>query len=339
MTIQTSDPGLGVAEPSPAAAAGPAVRTRRNRFAFLRNGKAITGLTILGIFLVLAVIGSWIAPYDPSAMSNDIMQAPSARHLLGTTQTGEDILSQLLVGTRGVMVVGFVTGFCATVISVLVGVSAGFLGGAADEVLSAFSNIFLVIPGLPLVIIITSFLPNAGDVVIAVVISLTAWAWGARVLRAQTLSLRRRDYIEAARATGESTWRIIVFEIIPNLTAIIASSFVGTVVFAVLTEITLSFIGVASISHWNWGTVLFWAQNNQALALNAWWWFVPAGLCIALLGTALSLINFAIDEFVNPRLRTGGRAGGRGRVRMRTGFTPVVRRTPVVRDPQKGDRV
>ncbi|WP_377272328.1 ABC transporter permease [Peterkaempfera sp. SMS 1(5)a] len=339
MSIQTSDPGLAVADPAPGAAAGPAVRSRRNRFAFLRNGKAITGLTILGIFLLLAVIGSWIAPYDPSAMSNDIMQAPSARHLLGTTQTGEDVLSQLLVGTRGVIVVGFVTGFFATVISVLVGVSAGFLGGAADEVLSAFSNIFLVIPGLPLVIIITSFLPNAGDVIIAVVISLTSWAWGARVLRAQTLSLRRRDYIEAARATGESTWRIIVFEIIPNLTAIIASSFVGTVVFAVLTEITLSFIGVANISHWNWGTVLFWAQNNQALAQNAWWWFVPAGLCIALLGTSLSLINFAIDEFVNPRLRTGGRATGGRRVRMRTGFTPVVRKTPVVRDPQKGDRV
>jgi peptide/nickel transport system permease protein len=332
MTIQTSDPGAAVADPAGEAGA-PAARNRRDRFLFLHNGKAVTGLVILGIFVLLAVIGSWIAPYDPSGMSNDILQPPSGKHLLGTTQTGEDILSQLLVGTRGVMVVGFVTGFFATVISVVIGVTAGFLGGVADELLSALSNIFLVIPGLPLVIIITSFLPDAGDVVIAVVISLTAWAWGARVLRAQTLSLRRRDYVEAARATGESTWRIILFEIIPNLTAIIASSFVGTVVFAVLTEITLSFIGVANISHWNWGTVLFWAQNNQALGSGAWWWFVPAGLCIALLGTALSLINFAIDEFVNPRLRTAGRpAGRRGRVRMRTGFTPVVR------DPQKGDR-
>ncbi|AXI76846.1 ABC transporter permease [Peterkaempfera bronchialis] len=331
MTVQASDPAVATSEPPPGDPAGGIARARRSRLTFLRNGKAVTGLVILGIFAVLAVIGPWIAPYDPSGMSNDILQPPSWKHLLGTTQTGEDIASQLLVGTRGVLVVGFVAGFFATVISVLVGVTAGFLGGLGDELLSLLSNVFLVIPGLPLIIIITSFLPDASDVIIAVVISVTAWAWGARVLRAQTLSLRRRDYVEAARATGESTWRIIVFEILPNLTAIIASGFVGTVIFAVLSEITLSFIGVANISNWNWGTVLFWAQNNQALAQNAWWWFVPAGLCIALLGTALSLINFGIDEFVNPRLRTAGRSTG-GRVRMRTGFTPVVR------TEQKGDR-
>lgn len=131
--------------------------------------------------------------------------------------------------------------------------------------------------------------------------------------------------MEAARATGESTPRIILFEILPNLTAVIASGFVGTVIFAVLTEITLAFIGVADISHWNWGTVLFWAQSNQALAQGAWWWFVPAGPCIALLGTALALINFGIDEFVNPRLRTA--TGSSRKVRMRVGFTPVVRRS------------
>jgi peptide/nickel transport system permease protein len=136
--------------------------------------------------------------------------------------------------------------------------------------------------------------------------------------------------VEAARATGEKTWRIILFEILPNLTAIIASSFIGTVVFAVMSEITLAFIGVSSVSTWNWGTILFWAQGQQALAQNAWWWFVPAGLAIALLGTALSLVNFGIDEFVSPRLRGSGRSkirtdDGR-RVRMQVGFTPVARR-------------
>ena len=132
------------------------------------------------------------------------------------------------------------------------------------------------------------------------------------MLRAQTLSLRRRDYVEAARATGESTWRIIFFEILPNLTAVIASSFVGTVIFAVLSEITLAFIGVSGGADWNWGTILFWAQSQQALAQGAWWWFVPAGLAIAILGTALSLVNFGIDEFVNPRLRSGKAASRRG---------------------------
>jgi peptide/nickel transport system permease protein len=148
------------------------------------------------------------------------------------------------------------------------------------------------------------------------------------VLRAQTLSLRRRDYIEASRATGEKTWRIILFEILPNLTAIIASGFVGTVIFAVTSEITLAFIGIGSDTGWNWGTILFWAQSQQALAQGAWWWFVPAGLAIAFLGTALSLINFGIDEFVSPRLRSAGKtkvktASGHT-VRMRVGFTPVL---------------
>jgi peptide/nickel transport system permease protein len=188
--------------------------------------------------------------------------------------------------------------------------------------------VFLVIPALPLIIIIAAALPQAGDIMVALVIGLTSWAWGARVLRAQTLSLRRRDYVEAARATGESTWRIIGFEILPNLTAIIASGFVGTVIFAVLSEITLAFIGISSISEWNWGTILFWAQSQQALAQGAWWWFVPAGLAIALLGTALSLLNFGIDEMVSPRLRSTSRRrlrGANGRnVRMRVGFTPVL---------------
>lgn len=318
MTVQATDPAGGV----PAETAAPPA-ARRDRLRFLRNGKTATGLAILGLFVLLAVAGQWLAPHDPSAMSDDVLQPPSLEHPFGTTQTGQDIFSQVLVGTRGVLVVGFIAGFFATLLSVLIGVSAGFLGGIADELLSAFTNIFLVIPGLPLIIIIASFLPDSGDVVIAVVISLTAWAWGARVLRAQTLSLRGRDYVQAARATGESTWRIIVFEILPNLTAVIASGFVGTVIFAVLSEITLAFIGVADISHWNWGTILFWAQSNQALGQGAWWWFVPAGLCIALLGTALSLINFGIDEFVNPRLRTAARV--RGAIRMRVGFTPVAR--------------
>jgi peptide/nickel transport system permease protein len=286
------------------------------------NGKTVAGLVIMGFFALIAVIGPWIAPYDPSAMSLDMLEPPSGSHLFGTTQTGQDIFSQVLVGTRGVLVVGLIAGSLATVLSVLIGVTAGFLGGAADEVLSALSNIFLVVPALPLIIIVTSFTPDVGDVLIAVVISATGWAWGARILRAQTLSLRQRDYVEAARATGERTWRLIIFEVLPNLTAIIASSFVGTVIFAVLSVITLSFIGVASVSNWNWGTILFWAQNNQALAQGAWWWFVPAGLCIALLGTALSLINFGIDEYVNPRLRTSGK----GKVKMRVGFTPVLRR-------------
>jgi peptide/nickel transport system permease protein len=318
MSITASDAAVLDGAPAPAAP------TRRARLRFLRGGKTRTGLVLLAFFVLLAIAGPWLAPYDPDAMSDQLLQPPSGDHWFGTTHIGQDVFSQILVGTRGVLVVGLLAAVIATVLSVLIGVSAGFLGGAVDEILSALSNIFLVLPGLPLIIIVASFVPDTGDIVIAVAIALTSWAWGSRILRAQTLSLRRRDYVEAARATGESTPRIILFEILPNLTAVIASGFVGTVIFAVLTEITLAFIGVADISHWNWGTVLFWAQSNQALAQGAWWWFVPAGLCIALLGTALALINFGIDEFVNPRLRTA--TGSSRKVRMRVGFTPVARK-------------
>lgn len=314
--------------------AAPAATHRR--LLFLRNAKALTGLAVLGVFAVVAVVGPWIAPYDPSAVGPDVLQPPSAQHWLGTTHLGQDVLSQILVGTRGVLVVGLVAGVLATVVGVLVGVTAGFVGGAGDETLSALSNVFLVIPQLPLIIIIAGQLPGAGGLTVAAVIALTGWAWGARVLRAQTLSLRRRDFVEAARANGERTWRIITAEILPNLTAIIAAGFVGTVTFAVLAQITLAFIGVTSVSEWNWGTILFWAQNNLALQRGAWWWFVPAGLCIASLGMALTLVNFGIDEFVNPRLRsTGLRARDlrRRRIRPRVGFTPVVREAPAAVAP------
>lgn len=306
----------------------PGRRGKRRRLRFIANGKAATGLGILGFFVLLAIIGPYIAPYDPTARSRELVVPPSASHWFGTTHLGQDVFSQVVVGARGVLIVGFFAGIVATAMSVLIGVTAGYLGGVRGESLSALSNVFLVIPVLPLVIIVASIVPDAGQVLIATIIGLTSWPWGARVLRAQTLSLRRRDYVEAARASGERTWRVILFEIMPNLTPVIASGFVGTVIYAVLTEITLAFIGVSDVSEWNWGEILFWAQSQQALARGAWWWFVPAGLAIALLGTSLSLINFGIDEFVSPRLRSSGRtsvrtADGR-KVRMRIGFTPVL---------------
>jgi len=301
---------------------------RGNQLLFLRNGKVVAGLIVLAFFTVIAIIGPYVAPYDPDALGDDIVQPPSALHWFGTASLGQDIFSQVLVGTRSVMFVGFVAGILATFIAVVVGVTAGYLGGAADEGLSLLSNVFLVLPALPLIIIIAGPLDGAPNIVVAVVIAITAWAWGARVLRAQTLSHRRRDYVEAARANGESTPRIVLAEILPNLSAIIASSFVGTVTFAILTQVTLAFIGVTGLDQWSWGTVLFNAQSNQALIRGAWWWFVPAGLCIAAVGVALALVNFGIDEFVNPRLRSTGKyakALKKRGVRARVGFTPVDR--------------
>lgn len=275
-------------------------------FSMFRNTKSLVGLAILLFFVIIAVFRHQIAPYDPTEKDYlALHQAPSGAHWLGTTHMGEDVFSQLVYGTSGVLVVGFTAAVLATLVAVVVGVCAGYLTGWRSEALSALTNVFLVIPGLPLIIIVASQYDHPSLWLISAVLAITGWAWGGRVLRAQTLSLRNRDFVQAARANGEHLWRIIAVEMLPNLSAILASSFVGTLTAAILGLTTLAFVGVIPITTLNWGTVLFWAQQNGAFP-DYWWWYVPAGLCIALLGTALSLINFGIDEYVNPRLRSAG---------------------------------
>ena len=276
-------------------------------FAMFRNRKSITGLVILGFFVLVAILADVLAPYSPTKVDNTVrFQPPSAEHWFGTTHLGEDVLSQVIYGTRGVIVVGFLAAIMATIIAIVVGVISGYLRGWRSESLSALTNVFLVIPGLPLIIIVASMFENPPLVVIAAVLGLTGWAWGARVLRAQTMSLRNRDFIQAARANGEPLRRIIGNEMLPNLMALIAASFVGTVTAAILGLTTLSYIGVIPVNTYNWGTILNWASAQGAFRQNQWWWFMPPGLCIAAIGVGLSLINFGIDEYVNPRLRSAG---------------------------------
>jgi peptide/nickel transport system permease protein len=276
----------------------------------------------------VGIIGPWLPLQDPSARSKQVQAPPSALHWFGTTYLGQDVFAQLVIGTRGILIVGFSAGLIATALAILVGVSAGYFGGMRDEGLSMLSNVFLVIPQIPLMIVIVSMVQSNSKLVVILVIALTGWAWGARVMRSQTLSMAGRDFVQAAKANGESSIRIIIFEIMPNLIAIIASTFINTVMAAVMAEITLAFVGIVPLSDWNWGLILYYAQSNGALNQGAWWWFIPAGLCVALLGMSLALINFGIDEFINPRLRNVGMNAAklrRMRVRPRVGFTPVVR--------------
>ena len=218
-------------------------------------------------------------------------------------------------------------------LSILIGISAGYIGGFTDDGLSLMSNVFLALPGLPLLIVIDSYLPvnsRSNSLIIGLIISLTGWAWGARVLRAQTMSLRNRDFVESARIIGEKRMRIMFSEIAPNLLPILASSLLFTILYSIGAYVTLAYIGLTSTSVWNWGTMLFWAQSNNAPLSGEWYWFIPPGMCIALVGTSLALLNFGIDEFINPRLRAGGLSGRQRRRlgmprRQRLGFTPVVR--------------
>jgi peptide/nickel transport system permease protein len=273
--------------------------------------KAKVGAVLLGIFVLAGVIGPFVTPYDPSFQSPNpalALNAPSAAHLLGTTQSGQDVLSQLLVGIRLTLELALLVGVIATALSVLVGVTAAFLGGLWDDFLSLVSNVFLVIPSLPLLILLLGYLPQKGQTATIIVLSVLGWPWGARVIRAQTMAIRGRDFVAAARETGESTWRTIAVEIVPNEISLIAASFVNTVLYAIGASVALAFIGLADVNSWSLGTMLYWAQSQQALELGAWWWFAPPGLAVALMGTGLVLLNTGIDELGNPRLRDAGRA-------------------------------
>lgn len=266
------------------------------------TGKLAAGLAIGGLIALFGLIGPFLVA-DPSRVDDIGLTAPGGAHLLGTTQTGQDVLAQLAYATRGSLTIGAIVGVLTLVLSAFFGVVGAYVGGWVDELFSLFTNVMLVIPGLPLVIVISSYVPDKSLWLVALVLSITGWAGSARVLRGYTLSLRNRDYVLAALVAGEKRRRVLAVEILPNLVPLLASQVVFAVIFAILGEAGLSYLGLGATGSFTWGTMLYYAQNGLALRLGAWWWFVPPGLLLALFGAALSLINFSIDEIINPRLR------------------------------------
>jgi peptide/nickel transport system permease protein len=271
-----------------------------------RNKKAVVGFAIVAAYVAIAVAAPWITEHAPMQRVGRPHQPPSMEHLLGTTRMGRDVFTQLIWGTRTSLFVGFLAGLIVTVIGVALGVTAGYLGGWVDEVINFFTNIALVIPQLPLLLVIAAFVGQASPMVIALIIGLTSWAWGARVTRAQTMSLRRREFIEASELAGEPMWRMIAVELLPNLMSIIGFNFIGSVIYTIITEATLEFLGLGDPNAVSWGTMLYNAQTSSAIMIGAWWEVAAPASFIAVIGIGLSLINFAIDEISNPRLRTLG---------------------------------
>jgi peptide/nickel transport system permease protein len=281
------------------------IRRRAAHFwrALRRSRKGMIGATMLLFFLVLAVFPGQIAPYSPSYIGFGQSLPPSAAHWLGTTAQGQDIFSQLIWGTRQSLIIAVAVGGLATLISVLVGVSAAYLGGIRDGVLSLITDVLLVIPIFPLIIVIAAYLRSAGLTDIIIVLGALGWSYGARQLRVQALSLRNRDFLTAAVVRGERSRYIIVAEILPTLTSLIVATFLGAAVFAVLTAAGLQFVGLGDPTAQSWGTMLYWAQNGEALSAGAPLWAIVPGLCIALLGGAFAFLNYAFDEISNPALR------------------------------------
>lgn len=294
--------------------------------AIRRDRKASAGAVILALFALVAIAGPWFVG-DPTALVGIPLQPPSAEHWFGTNGQGQDVLAQLIAGTQVSLAVGFAVGLAVVLLGALVGVTAGYFGGVLDGLLSVFSNVFLVLPGLPLAIVIAAYLPS-GPFTVALVLIVTGWAWNARVLRAQTLALRRRDFIAAAVVAGESHWRVLLVEILPNMMSVLVAQVIGSTVYAIGAQVGLEFLGLGDVARVTWGTMLYWAQNDAALLTGSWWTFVPPGLCVALVGFALTLLNSGFDEITNPRLQLERT----WRAYLDRRGVPAERSTPVVRE-------
>lgn len=270
---------------------------------FSHNRRALSGGIILLFFCGMALLAPLIAPFSPTTIEFTPSLPPSSHHLLGTTVNGQDILSQLLWGARASLFVGLVAGALITLVQLVMGIFSGYVGGLYDMVATSVTNVFLVFPSLPLLIILAAYLRGGSLLVLVGVIVITGWAWGAKVLRAQSLALRNRPFVQAARISGEGRWHIVLTHIVPNMLGIMVANFFGAALFAVLAEAGLEFIGLGNINSVTWGTMLYRADVGNALLLGQWIWLFVPGLCLALVGTGLGLLNFAVDEIANPRLR------------------------------------
>jgi peptide/nickel transport system permease protein len=267
------------------------------------NGKALAGTVLLVIFILVGLFPGVLAHDNPSAEIYGRSLHPSAQHLLGTTSFGQDMWAQVIYGARPVLLIAFGVGFGATIIAMLIGVAAAYLGGAWDGVLNLITDVLLVIPAFPLLIVIGSYLHGASTLVLITVITLISWSYTARQLRAQALSLRGRDFLEAARVRGERSLYIIVVEIIPTMTSLLVASFLTNALYAVLFSSSLQFIGLGNPQQVSWGTMLYWAESEEAFQTGQSLWIIVPGLCIVALGAAFALLNYAFDEIGNPALR------------------------------------
>jgi peptide/nickel transport system permease protein len=272
------------------------------RHLLLNTWRGRFGIGVLALTLFVAIFGNLLAPYDPEASSTAVLQSPSWSHIMGTTENGSDVFSQLLVGTRVSVVVGFSAALISAVLGSVVGLAGGYFGGWTDRILDAFENWFLVIPTLPLMIVLARVLNPSLTVLIAV-IGLTSWAGTGRIVRAQVLTLRERAFVERARALGAGDTYIIKTHILPNTLPLIFANTVLIVAVAILSEAALSFLGLGDPTKISWGTMLENAFSSGAPSAGAWWYVIPPGLCITIVVLAVSLLGFLFEEYINPRLR------------------------------------
>lgn len=272
---------------------------------FLKESpKTTIGIVLIFIVLILTLGANLFTPYEPMQTFDGLWRtAPSADHILGTTQAGKDVWAQTLYGGRVSISVGILAGAIAVILSLIVGITAGYFGGAVDNTITTTINIIMVIPQTVLLLIIASMIGKISPLAIGIIIGVTSWPWGARVYRAQTMSLRNREFVKSAETLGESKLRILFVEIMPNMLSMITSGFIGTIIYAIMAQSFIEFIGFGDRMSVTWGQMLNNAQSTGALSSGVWWEILGPSMFVILFGAGLTLINFSIDELSNPKLR------------------------------------
>ncbi len=273
-----------------------------------RNSKpGLLGVAILLFFVLTAVFAPFISPYDPYVRVDRPLRPPSSKYLLGTNDIGQDIFSELIHGTRVSLTIGFLAALFTVVIGTLVGVVSGFLGGSVDEVLMRFTDVIMILPNIPLLILLMAIFGRQSYLIMILAISITGWTGTARMVRSSTISIKERTYVEASKAIGAGEGHIILKHILPNVSPLIIATMIYQVAGAMMSEAGLSFLGLGDPGHKSWGMVLHYAQTSGGWYANqgypAWWWIIPPGLLIALTVASLVLIGQTMEEIINPRLR------------------------------------
>jgi peptide/nickel transport system permease protein len=262
---------------------------------------AVFGLAIIAIFVIAIVFAPQIAPYNPTEKIGVGFEHPSLKHLLGTNDIGVDVLSELIFAGRISLLVGVIAAGLITLTGLLVGILAGYFKGVIDEVLMRITDVILTLPRLPLMLVMAAYL-GSGMWTIIFVIAVVGWTSLARQVRSQVLSVRESTYVESSRAVGAGSARIMVRSILPNIAGIVIANGVMEIMFAILTEAGLSFLGLGDPTHQSWGVMLYFAQIQGAFLRGAWWWIFPPGVAIALFCLACNFVGTAVNDLFGLKL-------------------------------------
>jgi peptide/nickel transport system permease protein len=278
---------------------------KKNEFLFFawRNTKLRIGMGVALFFVILAIAGPMITKYDPTDFVGPAGSPPSAQYWFGTTTFGEDVFSQFVHGLSSTFFVGIVGGGLGTLMGMIIGFSAGYRGGFLDEGLNVLTNVILTIPALALLVVISAYVKVRGVFIESLFIGFTTWPWAARAIRAQTFSLRSRDFVDLARLSGMGSIKIIFKEIAPNMASYLFMTFILMFGGAILTAATLDFLGLGPTQGTSLGLMMNMSVLWSALTLGMWWWFIPPGIGITAIVGAFYVMNVGLDEVFNPKLR------------------------------------